>query len=170
MLRSNTYVKSLRNSLHESLPGVSNTGSDNSISMAEEEWLDVLEAIYEESDFWEMEKEQLPELQDKLGYDEEEIEDLMGNLQKQGLVKREMEEIILTERGFEFISEKKTHEEQMLTQRLLLVFVTALALATLVDTVIKISQQGNVIMNVVYSVVFAIVFIVLGMIAKQNLN
>lgn len=138
--------------------------------MAQEEWVDLLEVIYEESDFWEMDQEQLPELREKTGYGEEEIEDLLDNLQKQGLVKREMEEIILTERGFEFISEKKTHEEQMLTQRLLLVFVTALSLATLVDTIIKISNSGNIYMNVVYSIVFAIVFIVLGMIAKQNLN
>jgi DNA-binding MarR family transcriptional regulator len=138
--------------------------------MAEEEWIDLLEVIYEESDFWEMDQEQMPELRRKAGYDEEAVEDLLDNLQKQGLVKREMEEIILTERGFEFISEKKTHEEQMLTQRLLLVFVTALALATLVDTVIKIGNSGNIYMNIVYSIVFAIIFLVLGMIARQNLR
>lgn len=138
--------------------------------MADEEWVDLLEVIYEQSDFWEMDQDQLPELRRKAGYDEDKVEDLLDNLQKQGLVKREMEEIILTERGFEFISEKKTHEEQMLTQRLLLVFVTALSLATLVDTVIKLGNQGNIYMNTVYSIVFAIVFIVLGMIAKQNLN
>lgn len=138
--------------------------------MAQEEWIDLLQVIYEESDFWEMDQDQIPELQEESGYEEEEIEDLLDNLQKQGLIKREMEEIILTERGFEFISEKKTHEEQMLTQRLLLVFVTALALATLVDTVIKIGNSGNTLMNMVYSIVFAIVFIVLGMIARQNLN
>ncbi|MFB6175229.1 MAG: hypothetical protein ABEJ87_04600 [Candidatus Nanohalobium sp.] len=138
--------------------------------MANEEWVSLLEVIYEESDFWEMDQDQLPELRKKTSYSEEEIEDLLDNLQKQGLIKREMEEIILTERGFEFISEKKTHEEQMLTQRLLLVFVTALALSTLVDSVIKVTNQGNTVMNIVYSVVFAIVFIVLGMIAKQNLS
>lgn len=138
--------------------------------MAQEEWIDLLQVIYEESDFWEMDQDQIPELQEESGYEEEELRELLDNLQKQGLIKREMEEIILTERGFEFISEKKTHEEQMLTQRLLLVFVTALALATLVDTVIKIGNTGNVLMNAVYSIVFAIVFIVLGMIAKQNLN
>lgn len=138
--------------------------------MAQEEWTDLLEVIYEESDFWEMDTSMLSKLSEETGYEEEKIEELLDNLQKQGLIKREMEEIILTERGFEFISEKKTHEEQMLTQRLLLVFVTALSLATLVDTVIKIGNQGNMFMNIVYSIVFAIVFIVLGMIAKQNLS
>lgn len=138
--------------------------------MAQEEWIDLLQVIYEESDFWEMDQEQISELKEESGYGDEKIRELLDNLQQQGLIKREMEDIILTERGFEFISEKKTHEEQMLTQRLLLVFVTALALATLVDTVIKIGNSGNMLMNAVYSVVFAILFIVLGMIAKQNLN
>lgn len=138
--------------------------------MAQQEWVDLLEVIYEESDFWEMDTSMLSRLEDATEYEEDEVEDLLDNLQKQGLIKRDMEEIILTERGFEFISEKKTHEEQMLTQRLLLVFVTALSLATLVDTVIKLGNQGNIYMNMVYSIVFAIVFIVLGMIAKQNLN
>ncbi|MFB6180715.1 MAG: hypothetical protein ABEJ93_02455 [Candidatus Nanohalobium sp.] len=138
--------------------------------MAQEEWVDLLEAIYEESEFWEMERSKIKELEAKTGYPEEEIETLMENLQKQGLIKREMEEIILTERGFEFISDKKTHKEQMLTQRLLLVFVTALSLATLANTVIKITQQGNMVFNIIYSIVFAILFIVLGMIAKQNLE
>ncbi|MFB6115792.1 MAG: hypothetical protein ABEK04_05930, partial [Candidatus Nanohalobium sp.] len=80
--------------------------------MAHEEWIDLLEVIYEESDFWEMDQERLTELEEESGYEEEEIRELLDNLQKQGLIKREMEEIILTERGFEFISEKKTHEEQ----------------------------------------------------------
>lgn len=138
--------------------------------MSQEEWTDLLEVVYEESDFWEMDTSMLSELSEETGYKEDKIEELLDNLQKQGLIKREMEEIILTERGFEFISEKKTHEEQMLTQRLLLVFVTALSLATLVDTVIKIGNQGNMPMSILYSIVFAIVFIVLGMIAKQNLS
>lgn len=138
--------------------------------MAQQEWVDLLEVIYEESDFWEMDTSMLSRLEKATEYEEDEVKDLLDNLQKQGLIKRDMEEIILTERGFEFISEKKTHEEQMLTQRLLLVFVTALSLATLVDTVIKLGDQGNIYMNMVYSIVFAIVFIVLGMIAKQNLN
>jgi len=138
--------------------------------MSQEQWTDLLEVIYEESDFWEMDTSMIEDLEAETGYSEEKIDELLDNLQKQGLVKREMEDIILTERGFEYISEKKTHEEQMLTQRLLLVFVTALSLATLVDTVLKLSNQGNVLMNMVYSIVFAIVFIVLGMIAKQNLS
>ena len=138
--------------------------------MAQQEWVNLLEVIYEESDFWEMDTSMLSRLEKATEYEEDEVKDLLDNLQKQGLIKRDMEEIILTERGFEFISEKKTHEEQMLTQRLLLVFVTALSLATLVDTVIKLGNQGNIYMNMVYSIVFAIVFIVLGMIAKQNLN
>ena len=138
--------------------------------MAQQEWVDLLEVIYEESDFWEMDTSMLSRLEKATEYEEDEVKDLLDNLQKQGLIKRDMEEIILTERGFEFISEKKTHEEQMLTQRLLLVFVTALSLATLVDTVIKLGNQGNIYMNMVYSIVFAIIFIVLGMIAKQNLN
>jgi hypothetical protein len=136
--------------------------------MAQQEWVDLLEVIYEESDFWEMDTSMLSRLEKATEYEEDEVKDLLDNLQKQGLIKRDMEEIILTERGFEFISEKKTHEEQMLTQRLLLVFVTALSLATLVDTVIKLGNQGNIYMNMVYSIVFAIVFIVLGMIAKQK--
>lgn len=138
--------------------------------MSQEEWTDLLEVIYEESDFWEMDTSMLEDLSEQTGYTEDKIQELLDNLQKQGLIKREMEEIILTERGFEFISEKKTHEEQMLTQRLLLVFVTALSLATLVDTVIKIGNQGSMFMSIVYSILFAIVFIVLGMIAKQNLS
>ncbi|AOV95268.1 hypothetical protein AQV86_05115 [Nanohaloarchaea archaeon SG9] len=135
-----------------------------------QEWVDLLEVIYSESDFWEMDTSMISRLEEATEYDEEHVEELLDNLQKQGLIRRDMEEIILTERGFEFISEKKTHEEQMLTQRLLLVFVTALSLATLVETVIKLGNQGNIYMNVIYSIVFAIVFIVLGMIAKQNLN
>ncbi|PSH01217.1 MAG: hypothetical protein BRC26_04080, partial [Nanohaloarchaea archaeon QH_8_44_6] len=102
-----------------------------------QEWVNLLEVIYSESDFWEMDTSMISRLEEATEYDEEHIEELLDNLQKQGLIKRDMEEIILTERGFEFISEKKTHEEQMLTQRLLLVFVTALSLATLVETVIK---------------------------------
>ena len=135
-----------------------------------QEWVNLLEVIYSESDFWEMDTSMISRLEEATEYDEEHIEELLDNLQKQGLIKRDMEEIILTERGFEFISEKKTHEEQMLTQRLLLVFVTALSLATLVETVIKLGNQGNIYMNTVYSIIFAIVFIVLGMIAKQNLS
>jgi len=135
-----------------------------------QEWVDLLEVIYSESDFWEMDTSMISRLEEATEYDEEHVEELLDNLQKQGLIRRDMEEIILTERGFEFISEKKTHEEQMLTQRLLLVFVTALSLATLVETVIKLGNQGNIYMNVIYSIVFAIVFIVLGMIAKQNLG
>lgn len=135
-----------------------------------QEWVDLLEVIYSESDFWEMDTSMISRLEEATEYDEEHVEELLDNLQKQGLIRRDMEEIILTERGFEFISEKKTHEEQMLTQRLLLVFVTALSLATLVETVIKLGNQGNIYMNVIYSIVFAIVFIVLGIIAKQNLG
>ena len=130
----------------------------------------MLEVIYSESDFWEMDTSMISRLEEATEYDEEHVEELLDNLQKQGLIRRDKEEIILTERGFEFISEKKTHEEQMLTQRLLLVFVTALSLATLVETVIKLGNQGNIYMNIIYSIVFAIVFIVLGMIAKQNLS
>lgn len=137
--------------------------------MPKEEWVDVLEEIYDESDFWEMNQSRISELEDKTGHSEEEIEEMLNNLRKQGLIKRDMEDIILTKRGFEFISEKKTHEEQMITQRLLLVFVTALALATFVDTVMKV-QEASFIVSAAYSAIFAIVFIVLGMVAKQNLS
>ncbi|MFQ3308036.1 MAG: hypothetical protein ACI977_000252 [Candidatus Nanohaloarchaea archaeon] len=137
--------------------------------MAQEMWAEVLESIYENEEYWKMQRSQLDEVSEDLGITEEEMDQVLGGLESQSLIERDIEDVKLTQRGFEFISEKKTHEEQLITQRLLLVFVTALSLATLVDTFIKIGNQGSMALNVVYSVVFAIVFIVLGMIAKQNL-
>jgi hypothetical protein len=137
--------------------------------MAQEMWAEVLESIYENEEYWKMQRSQLDEVSEDLGITEEEMDQVLGGLESQSLIEIDIEDVKLTQRGFEFISEKKTHEEQLITQRLLLVFVTALSLATLVDTFIKIGNQGSMALNVVYSVVFAIVFIVLGMIAKQNL-
>lgn len=138
--------------------------------MARETWSEVLEEIYENEEYWKMQRSQLDEISEDIGITEEKMDDVLSGLESQNLIERDIEDVKLTHRGFEFISEKKTHEEQLITQRLLLVFVTALSLATLVDTFIKIGNQGSMLLNAVYSVVFAIVFIVLGMIAKQNLN
>lgn len=137
--------------------------------MAQETWANVLEAIYENEEYWKMQRSQLDEVSEDVGITEEEMDEVLSGLESQNLIERDIEDVKLTQRGFEFISEKKTHEEQLITQRLLLVFVTALSLATLVDTFIKIGNQGSMLLNAVYSIVFAIVFIVLGMIAKQNL-
>lgn len=138
--------------------------------MAQELWAEVLEAIYENEEYWKMQRSELDEVSEDLGIGEEKMDEVLSGLESQSLIERDIEDVKLTQRGFEFISEKKTHEEQLMTQRLLLVFVTALSLATLADTIIKISNQGSIFMNAVYSIVFAIIFIVLGMIAKQNLN
>lgn len=138
--------------------------------MAQELWAEVLEAIYENEEYWKMQRSELDEVSEDLGVGEEKMDEVLSGLESQSLIERDIEDVKLTQRGFEFISEKKTHEEQLMTQRLLLVFVTALSLATLADTIIKISNQGSIFMNAVYSIVFAIIFIVLGMIAKQNLR
>jgi hypothetical protein len=138
--------------------------------MARELWAEVLEAIYENEEYWKMQRSELEDISDDLGVGEEKMDEVLSGLESQSLIERDIEDVKLTQRGFEFISEKKTHEEQLITQRLLLVFVTALSLATLADTIITISNQGSLFINTVYSIVFAIVFIVLGMIAKQNLS
>ncbi len=137
--------------------------------MAQEEWAKVLEAIYEDQRYWKIQKSELESVSDDMDLSED-LESILDALQSQDLIERDIDNVKLTQRGFEFISEKKTHDEQMLTQRLLLVFVTALSLATLVDTVMKIGTQENMLMNAAYSIVFAVLFIVLGMIAKQNLD
>jgi len=137
--------------------------------MAEEAWTHLLEAIYENEQYWRIEKSELEEVADDLNLNAD-IDSVLEALDSQDLIERDIDHVTLTERGFKFVSEKKTHSEQLLTQRLLLVFVTALSLSTLVDTVIKIGNNTNMLITIVYSVVFAIVFIVLGMIAKQNLN
>lgn len=138
--------------------------------MAEELWAEVLEAIYENEEYWKMQRSELSDISDELDIDEEKMDEILSGLESQNLIERDIEDVKLTQRGFEFISEKRTHQEQLITQRLLLVFVTALSLATLADTIIKISNQGSIFMNAVYSIVFAIIFIVLGMIARQNLR
>lgn len=138
--------------------------------MARELWAEVLEAIYENEEYWKMQRSELEDISDDLGVGEEKMDEVLSGLESQSLIERDIEDVKLTQRGFEFISERKTHEEQLITQRLLLVFVTALSLATLADTIITISNQGSLFINTVYSIVFAIVFIVLGMIAKQNLG
>jgi hypothetical protein len=138
--------------------------------MARELWAEVLEAIYENEEYWKMQRSELEDITDDLGVGEEKMDEVLSGLESQSLIERDIEDVKLTQRGFEFISERKTHEEQLITQRLLLVFVTALSLATLADTIITISNQGSLFINTVYSIVFAIVFIVLGMIAKQNLS
>lgn len=137
--------------------------------MAQEEWAKVLEAIYEDQKYWKINKSELETVSEEMDLSED-LESILDALQSQDLIERDIDNVKLTQRGFEFISEKKTHDEQMLTQRLLLVFVTALSLATLVDTVMKIGTQDNMLMNAAYSIVFAVLFIVLGMIAKQNLD
>lgn len=137
--------------------------------MAQETWANVLEAIYENEEYWKMQRSQLDKISDDLGLNEEEMDEVLSGLESQKLIERDIEDVKLTQRGFEFISEKKTHQEQLITQRLLLVFVTALSLSTLVETFMRVGNQGSVLLNAVYSVVFAIIFIVLGMIAKQNL-
>lgn len=137
--------------------------------MAQETWANVLEAIYENEEYWKMQRSQLDKISDDLGLTEEEMDEVLSGLESQKLIERDIEDVKLTQRGFEFISEKKTHREQLITQRLLLVFVTALSLSTLVETFMRVGNQGSVLLNAVYSIVFAIIFIVLGMIAKQNL-
>ncbi len=137
--------------------------------MAEEKWAQVLEEIYEDQRYWKIEKSELQNVSEEMGLNDD-LDSILDALQSQDLIERDIDNVKLTQRGFEFISEKKTHDEQMLTQRLLLVFVTALSLSTLVDTVTKIGTQNNMLMNAAYSIVFAVLFIVLGMIAKQNLN
>lgn len=138
--------------------------------MEETAWFRLLKEIFSNDKYWEMEEEDVEELSDKLNEDEERINQAIDNLQKQGFIKKEMEKVVLTERGFNLISTMETHEEQLLTERLLLVFVTALSLGTLIETAVTLNQSGNIVLNMAYYILFAIIFIVLGMIAKQNLE
>ncbi|MFB6204722.1 MAG: hypothetical protein ABEJ75_03680 [Candidatus Nanohaloarchaea archaeon] len=133
-------------------------------------WYEVLEALYEHDELWEMEASQVSQLAELTELEEEQVEETLENLENQELIKRELDTIILTKRGFDLISQKETHEEQLLTERLLLVFVTALSLGTLMDTAIAVGQTNNVFLQVAYNALFAIIFIVLGMIAKQNMG
>ncbi len=137
--------------------------------MAQEEWAKVLEAIYKDQKYWQIDQGELEKFSDEMDLNED-LESILDALQSQDLIERDIDSIQLTNRGFEFINEKKNHEEQMLTQRLLLVFVTALSLGTLVNTVIKAGAKGNIFMSVIPSVLFAVIFIVLGMIAQKKLE
>lgn len=133
-------------------------------------WYDVLEAIYENDELWEMETSEVSRLANKARLTEDQLENTLENLERQELIKRELDSVILTQRGFDLISRKETHEDQLLTERLLLVFVTALALSTLIETAISLGQTSNTFLQIAYNVLFAILFIVLGMIARQNLT
>lgn len=133
-------------------------------------WYEVLEAIYDNDELWEMESSEVSQLADKSGLNDEQLESTLANLENQELIKRELDSVKLTQRGFDLISRKETHEEQLLTERLLLVFVTALSLGVLIDTAVSLGQSGNMFLEIAYNVLFAVLFIVLGMIARQNLT
>ncbi|MFB6203015.1 MAG: hypothetical protein ABEK01_00840 [Candidatus Nanohaloarchaea archaeon] len=137
--------------------------------MARSDWYRILEAIYTNDEFWEMEETEVEDLASEVGMSPEEVRESLDSLEDQDLIKRELDKIILTKRGFNMISRRETHEEQMLTQRILLVFVTALSIGTLIQTSLQMIDSGNLVLRIAYNAIFAIIFIVLGMIAKRNL-
>ena len=137
--------------------------------MQDNSWFRLLDEIFENDRYWEMSEEDLSSISEKLDMPEEEVNSSLDNLQKQGLIKKEMDEIVLTERGFDLISSMEAHEEQVLTERLLIVVVTALSLGTLIDSSAALASS-SITMRVVYSAIFGIVFLAIGMMANQQFS
>ena len=137
--------------------------------MQDNSWFRLLEKIFENDRYWEMSEEDLSSISEKLDMPEEQVNSSLDNLQKQGLIKKEMDDIVLTERGFDLISSMEAHEEQVLTERLLIVVVTALSLGTLIDSSAALASS-SITMRVVYSAIFGIVFLAIGMMANQQFS
>jgi hypothetical protein len=137
--------------------------------MQDTSWYRLLEKIFKDDRYWEMEGDDLSQLSESLDMDEDEVDEAIDNLQKQELIKKDMDEIVLTKRGFNLISRMETHEEQILTERLLLVVVTALSLGTLIESSASMASS-SVSMRMVYSAVFGVVFLAIGMMANQHLT
>lgn len=136
--------------------------------MGKEKWLDVLEAIYQNNEYWKMNQSSLEDLSNELGIEKDDVDAVLDSLQAQDLIKRDIEQVELTQRGFDVINDRKNKEEQLLTDRLLLIFTTVLTLGVTVITAETLLKFENPVVTLSYYAIFAIVFIVLGILADRR--
>lgn len=136
--------------------------------MGRDKWAEVLKAIYENDNYWQMNQSRLEDLSGELGLTEDEVDTALDNLQAQNMIKRDIEQIKLTQRGFDLINRRKDHEEKLLTDRLLLIFTSILTLGVVLLTAEVLIQLSNPIITLGYYTVFAVIFVIIGIIADQK--
>lgn len=138
--------------------------------MTEVTWREVLQRIYTNDEYWSMETSNLSKLAKDLEIEESEVKKHIEKLEGQELIKREIDELHLTQRGFDYINSLEMHKEQQTTDRVLLVFTTVLTIGILITTSIALTIVNNPVMNISIHALYAIVFLVLGIMISKNTN
>jgi len=136
--------------------------------MVEQKWQEVLDAIYQNDEYWSMEASNVSDLAQELSISEEELNEYLGKLEEQGLIKRDIDELNLTKRGFDHIHSIEMHNEQLMTDRVLLIFTTVLTIGVVIISSIALTFVQNPIMEISLYSVYAIVFLVLGALMSEK--
>lgn len=136
--------------------------------MKSQEWADLLEKIYENDEYWNIGEDELTEVAKELNLEEEEVSEKLDNLKKQGLIERDIDQVTLTKRGFDLINRRKNHEEQLITDRLLVIFTTVLTLGVFVMTGIALQDLANPVVTISYYGIFALMFMALGIVFNKK--
>lgn len=139
--------------------------------MKNRDWVKVLETMYENSNYWSLDlSKDLEELSNETGINQGRLKDVLGELDKQDLISRNMDEVHLTERGFDHVNNLHMHEEQLTTDRILLVFTTVLAIGIIALASVGLSMVENPVFDIILYSVYAIIFIVIGALFSKKFD
>jgi len=136
--------------------------------MAEQNWREVLREIYNNDEYWNMASSNLSKLAEEVGISEEELDSVLKKLESQSLIKRDLDNVTLTQRGFDHIKSIELHNEQLMTDRILLVFTTVLTVGIVSISSIALSFVDNPVMSISLYALYAIVFLVLGALLSEK--
>jgi len=136
--------------------------------MSEQSWREVLREIYNNDEYWSMASSNLSKLAEEVGISEEELDSVLKKLESQGLIKRDLDNVSLTQRGFDHIKSIELHNEQLMTDRILLVFTTVLTVGIVSISSIALSFVDNPVMSISLYALYAIVFLVLGALLSEK--
>lgn len=106
--------------------------------MEETKWSPVLREIYLHQDSWGSESEAIATLRRGAGIDAGRAEDVLTFLVEMELIERNGDGPRLTTEGFNVIRNREIQEEQVRTNRILLVFTAILALSSLTNLLIAV--------------------------------
>lgn len=138
------------------------------------EWAEVLERMYENEKYWDMDQDRVEELADDLNKETSEINDALNRLDQQGFIQRDVDDAKLksrlTQRGFDLVDRRKKHEEQIITDRLLVIFTTVLTLGIFILTSLSLEELANPVVTVTYHAIFALIFVSLGLAFREKLD
>lgn len=136
--------------------------------MVENDWKNVLRAIYSDNEYWSMEASNLSDFADEIGLTEDELQKTLDKLESQKLIERDLDELHLTQRGFDHINSIEMHEEQLMTDRILLIFTTVLTIGIVITSSIALTFVDNPVLSVFLFAVYGIVFMVIGALSSEK--